>query len=188
MVFVDLMKAFDTISRDGLWQILRKIGCPDLFIDITRSFHEGMVARVQDQEHTSEPFSVTNGTKQGCVMAPLLFTLVFSAMLNDAFHDNDLGSLIRFRTDGNVFNLRRLNSKTRTSKMLIRDLIFADDCALLLAHSVDDIQAVTDAFARSACRFGLTISLKKTGDLSTKARSRLHSSNHHHRQQPTESH
>ena len=91
MVFVDLTKAFDTISRDGLWQILRKIGCPDLFVDIIRSFHEGMVARVQDQGQTSEPFSVTNGTKQGCVMAPLLFTLVFSAMLNDAFHDNDLG-------------------------------------------------------------------------------------------------
>ena len=95
MVFVDLTKAFDTISRDGLWQILRKIGCPELCVDIIRSFHEGMVARVQDQGQTSEPFSVTNGTKQGCVMAPLLFTLVFSAMLNDAFHDNDLGALIR---------------------------------------------------------------------------------------------
>ena len=34
MVFVDLTKAFDTISRDGSWQILRKIGFPDLFVDI----------------------------------------------------------------------------------------------------------------------------------------------------------
>ena len=45
--------------------------------------------------------------------------------------------------------------------MLIRYLLFADDCALL-AHTVDDIQAITNAFARSARRFGLTISLKKT--------------------------
>ena len=45
--------------------------------------------------------------------------------------------------------------------MLIRDLLFADDCALL-AHTVEDIQAITNAFARSARRFGLTISLKKT--------------------------
>ena len=59
-----------------------------------------------------------------------------------------------FRTDGNVFNLRRLNSD-------LRDLLFADDCALL-AHTVHDIQAITNAFARSARRFGLTISLKKT--------------------------
>ena len=152
MVFVDLTKTFDTISGDGLWQILRKIGCPDLFVDIIRSFHEGMVARVQDKGQTSEPFSV---------MAPLLFTLVLSAMLNDAFHDNDFGALIRFRTDGNVFNLRRLNSKTRTSKVLIRDLLFSDDCALL-AHTLDDMQAITNGFARSARRFGLTISLKKT--------------------------
>ena len=32
----------------------------------------------------------------------------------------------------------------------------------LFAHTVDDIQAITNAFARSARRFGLTISLKKT--------------------------
>ena len=44
---------------------------------------------------------------------------------------------------------------------LLRDLLFADDCALL-AHIVDDIQSITNAFARSARRFGLTISLKKT--------------------------
>ena len=37
----------------------------------------------------------------------------------------------------------------------IRDLLFADDC-VLLAHSVDDIQAIT------ARHFRLTISLKKT--------------------------
>ena len=52
-------------------------------------------------------------------------------------------------------------SKTRTSNLLIRDLLFADDCALL-TYTVDDIQAITNAFARSARRFGLTISLKKT--------------------------
>ena len=59
-----------------------------------------------------------------------------------------------------VFNLRRLNSKPRTSKVLINDLFFADDC-VLLAHTVDDIQAITNPFVRSARCFGLTISLKK---------------------------
>ena len=164
-VFVDLRNAFYTISSYGLWQIQRNIGCPGLFGDTIRSairsFHEGMVVRVQGHGQTTEPFSVTNGTKQECVMAPLFFTLVFSAMLNDAFHDNNLGALVRFRTDGTVFNLQRLKSKTMTSKVLIRDLIFADDCALL-AHTIDAIQAITNAFARSARRSGLTISLKKT--------------------------
>ena len=30
MIFVDLTKAFDSVNRQGLWQVLRKIGCPDL--------------------------------------------------------------------------------------------------------------------------------------------------------------
>ena len=27
-VIVDLTKAFDTVSRDGLWKILARLGCP----------------------------------------------------------------------------------------------------------------------------------------------------------------
>ena len=137
------------------------VGCPDLFVDIVRSFNKGMVARVQDQGQTSEPLSETRGTKQGCVTALLLFTLVFSAMLSDVFHDNDLGALIWFHTDVNVRNVRRLKLKTRTSKVLTRDLLFADDCALF-AHTVDVIQSNTNAFVRYARCFGLTLSLKKT--------------------------
>jgi hypothetical protein len=31
MVFVDFSKAFDTVGRTGLWQLLRKYGCPEKF-------------------------------------------------------------------------------------------------------------------------------------------------------------
>jgi len=48
MVFIDLTKVFDSINRPGLWQILRKIGCPDKFVQIVQSFHEGMRGQVID--------------------------------------------------------------------------------------------------------------------------------------------
>ena len=28
ITFIDLTKAFDTVCRDGLWQIMKKFGCP----------------------------------------------------------------------------------------------------------------------------------------------------------------
>ena len=34
LVFIDLTKAFDSVSRPGLWAILSKIGCPHKFISI----------------------------------------------------------------------------------------------------------------------------------------------------------
>ena len=57
-------------------------------------------------ESFSETFEVTNGVKQGCVMAPTRFSMMFSAMLMDAFQDSDTGFPIRYHFDGNIFNLR----------------------------------------------------------------------------------
>ena len=36
MTFVDLTKAFDTVSRDGLWKIMAKFGCPPRYIAMVR--------------------------------------------------------------------------------------------------------------------------------------------------------
>ena len=82
MTFVDLTKAFDTFSREGLWKIMAKFGCPAKFIVMVRNFHEGMLARVQNDGKFSDPFPVTNG-KQGCVLASTLFSMMFSAILTD---------------------------------------------------------------------------------------------------------
>ncbi|BHF77804.1 hypothetical protein SprV_0602091400 [Sparganum proliferum] len=46
-----------------------------------------MMARVTDNGFVSEAFAVTNALKQGCVLAPNLFSLMFSATLMDAFRD-----------------------------------------------------------------------------------------------------
>ena len=70
MTFVDLTKAFDTVSRDGLWKIMEQFGCPPRFITMVRQFRDGMQARVQNDGEYSEPFPMTNGVKQGFVMAP----------------------------------------------------------------------------------------------------------------------
>ncbi|XP_047497804.1 uncharacterized protein LOC125044886 [Penaeus chinensis] len=47
VTFVDLTKAFDTVSRDGLWKIMEKFGCPSKFITIVRQFHDGMLAVIK---------------------------------------------------------------------------------------------------------------------------------------------
>ena len=65
ITFVDLTKAFDTVSREGLWKIMAKFGCPAKFITMVRQFNDGMLARVQNDGEFSDPFPVTNGVKQG---------------------------------------------------------------------------------------------------------------------------
>ena len=118
MTFVDLTKAFDTVSRGGLWKIMAKFGCLPRFIAMVCQ------ARVQNNGEFSEPFEVTNGVRQGCVMAPTLFSMMFSAMLMDAFQDSDTGFPIRYRFDDNIFNLRRLQAKTKVQDDVLDEPLY----------------------------------------------------------------
>ena len=124
MTFVDLTKAFDTVSREGLWKIMAKFGCPTKFIAMVRQFNDGMLARVQNDGEISDPFPVTNGVKQGCVLATTLFRMMFSAMLTDAFQDGDNG--IRYHFDGKLFILRRLLAKSKVQTAVPDEFLFAN--------------------------------------------------------------
>ena len=134
---MDLRKAFDSVSRDGLWKILKRTGCPDKLVNILRSFHDGMQARVIDGNQESAPFEVKNGVKQGCVLAPVLFGKIIAAMIKDAFKNCNLGVRVRHRHDGGLFNPRRLKACTKVSYVLIRELLYADNCALACLSEED---------------------------------------------------
>ena len=128
MTFVNLTIAFDTVSREGLWKSMAKFGCPAKVIAMVRQFHDGMLARVQNDSEFSGLFPVTIGVKQGCVLALTLFSMMFSAMLTDAFKDCDNG-IPRYRFDGKLFNLRGLQAKSKAQTDVRGEFLFADDMA-----------------------------------------------------------
>ena len=158
MTFVDLTKAFDTVIREGLWKIMSKFGCPAKFIAMVLQFHDVMLARVQNDGEFSDPFSVTNGVKQGCVLASTLFSMMFSAMLTDAFKDGDNGIPIGYRFDGKRFNLRRLQAKSKTE--VLDEFLFADDMGIG-APTEEKMYKGVDQVSDSCDSYDRTISIKK---------------------------
>ena len=155
--FVDLTKAFDTVSREGLWKIMAKFGCPAKFIAMVWQFYDGMLARVQNDGKFSDPFPVTDGVLQGCVLASTLFSMMFTAMLIDAFQNVDNSIPIRYRFDGKLFNLRRLQAKSK----VLDQFLFADDMAKG-APTEEKMQKGVDQVSDSCDSYDLTISIKKT--------------------------
>lgn len=90
----------------------------------------------------------------------MLIRKMFSAMLSDAFADDDETKMkIRYRTGGKLFNSRRLKAKTKVKEDAVRDLLFADDCALNVATESQMMQRKINNFATSYTNFGLTISI-----------------------------
>ncbi|KAJ7406007.1 hypothetical protein WISP_136332 [Willisornis vidua] len=78
-----------TLSRKGLWQILDHLGCPPKFLKMIILLHEDQCGQVKYGDALSKPFAITNDVKQGCVLAPTLFTVFFSMMHQRAVVDID---------------------------------------------------------------------------------------------------
>ena len=120
-----------------------------------------MNACIQFDGNTSESFELRSGVKQRCVLAPILFSIFFTALLQHAICGNEDRIYLRTRFDGSLFNLKRLKSKRLTTEALLRELLTADDAAIA-THSEIELHRLVDRLAEACELFGLTISVKKT--------------------------
>ena len=86
---------------------------------------------------------------------------MFSAMLTASSQDGDNGIPIRYRFDGKLFNLRRLQAKSKVQTELLDEFLFADGMAKG-APTEDKMQKGVDQVSDSCDSYDLTVSIKNT--------------------------
>ena len=140
---------------------LEKLGVPESMIDLVRSFHQGMKAKIRLEEEEMEEIEVNVGLRQGCCMAPALFNL-YSCLLVDQWTARmrdveDARIVLRHKEDRKLF--RRYTRNAEVSQL--SECQFADDVALLATSRAGAERALTE-YIRTARDFGLTVNLNKT--------------------------
>ena len=77
IAFIDLTYwpdlAFDFVSRDGLFKILKRKGCPARLLSIIKSFHKDTKGTIKYDGSNSDAFKICGGVRQGCVLTPTPF-------------------------------------------------------------------------------------------------------------------
>ena len=118
VMFVDLKKAYDSVPREALWQVLQKCGVPPQMLEIIKSFHEGMCAEVRVGHDTTDCFEVKNGLRQGCTMAPTLFNIYFNAMVS-CWRDEcgEAGVMVLYKLGRRLVGDRTVKSKLHHVKI-----------------------------------------------------------------------
>ena len=161
MAIIDLTKAVDAVNRD-FWNILLKFGRPPTFIAILQQFHAGMCAQFVMAGSQSSSFPVEVGVIQGCVLVQIIFNLLLFAMT--LVYHRDLQSSdcvgIEYRIDRGLFNLQRLQTKTKTSPAVISALQYADDAAFS-SLTADGHQRSFDVLSETYLRAGHMINTTK---------------------------
>ena len=136
LFFIDLQKAYDSVDRTLIQQVLARFGMPQQMIEVIRQFHDGMRACPRsDDGRCWEWFEVTQGLRQRCILSPLLFNVFFAAIL--------LVALERFSKDASILadliHLQELPSKVgpetalKCARRVIWRIVYADDACIVSA-------------------------------------------------------
>jgi hypothetical protein len=135
-LFIDLVKAFDSISREALFSILRRYGLPDHFLIIIIRLHSNAKMKIaipggqEDGDDADVTVSSTIGVRQGSNEGPVLFLFFMLAVFHTLVWPEGIEPLefmtTHERGEGKS-NGRLLEDKCFFTLM---QSLFADDCAL----------------------------------------------------------
>ena len=76
LVFIDFKKAFDRVWRAALWTTMHKYNIGANLITIIKSLYEKATSSVLYNGNTGDWFRTTVGVRQGCLLSPILFSIL----------------------------------------------------------------------------------------------------------------
>ena len=143
VAFIDYKKAFDSVDREQLWYIMEKIKTSTKIIRVLKAMYTSVQSCVRWGVEVSEFFSCPLGVRQGCMLSPLIFSMLIS----------------------NVADYVRTNGKHGVQLIPGREeiflLLFADDIALV-STSPAGLQNQINNLDKASEGIGLTVNLDKT--------------------------
>ena len=142
-IFIDFQKAFDTVDRKKLWEVLKNIGVSTKFINALKAIYANVTGRVRVGEEYTDPIECPAGVKQGCKLSPILFALLI----------NEVAKKVK--------TLCRGGFQFMPGTEILKILLFADDIALF-ALTPANLQNAINVLVTIAGQMGLKINSQKT--------------------------
>ena len=167
LIFVDFTKAFDSIHRGKMEQILLAYGIPKETVAAITMLYRNTKVKVRSPDGDIEYFDIVAGVLQGDMLAPYLFIICLNYVLRT--------SIDKIRESG--FELTKKRSRRYPAKTITN---YADDIAIL-ANAPNQAETLLHSLERAATSIGLYVNAHKTeyicynqtGDISTLDRTPL---------------
>jgi hypothetical protein len=80
-LFIDFKKAYDSVRREVLYNILIEFGIPMKLVRLVKMCLKETYSRVRVGKHLSDTFPIKNGLKRGDALSPLLFNFALEYVI-----------------------------------------------------------------------------------------------------------
>jgi sorting nexin-29 len=83
-LFIDFKAAYDSVITKQLYKVMNELGIPENLTTMVRVTMENSSSSTRLQNSFSDPLEVTNGLRQGDVLACLLFNTALQKVIIDS--------------------------------------------------------------------------------------------------------
>ena len=143
VAFIDFKKAFDTVDRNVLWECMKEEGISNKMIKMVKGIYNIVTATVRFNNKYSEDITCPLGVKQGCLLSPLLFSILINKVARKIAEKGRAG--YQFITGGKE----------------IFSLLFADDI-VLVSLTPSGLQNQINILKTESEKLGLEVNLNKS--------------------------
>ena len=88
IISIDAEKAFDKVQHPFMIKTLSKVGVKGAFLNIIKAIYERPTANIMLNGQKLKAFPLRSGTKQGCLLSPLLFNKVLDVLATGIRQEN----------------------------------------------------------------------------------------------------
>lgn len=142
---LDAQTAFDLVQWNFLFKTMTNFGLGKVFRAWVNLLYQNPRAAVITNGMMSPFFTVSRGTRQGCPLSPLLFTMVLEPLA------------IKIREDPNILGLKGVDKETEQKLML-----YADDILLLMSEPATSLPLLMEVIESYSVVSGYKINWRKS--------------------------
>ena len=124
IISVDAGKAFNKIQQPFIIKTLQKVGIEGTYLNIIKTIYDKPTANIILKGEKLKPFPLRSGTRQGCPLSPLLFSIVLEVLAMAVREEKEIKGIqigkeevkLSLFTDNTILYIE--NPKDATSKLL----------------------------------------------------------------------
>ena len=139
--FIDYEKAFDRVDWNKMMRILKQIGIDWRDRRLIANLYLDQRVTVETGVGDTEPCKIGRGSRQGCILSPILYNLYSEMLIREALEGHDEG--------------------VRVGGQLVQSIRYADDSSIV-ADTETGLQKLIDSVVNHAKNYGMKVNIVKT--------------------------
>ena len=154
ILFLGLVKAFDRVPRELLWEVLKIFGVPAKLIRLLKALHANVEVKFVVNDITKRINSMI-GVKQGDILGPLLFIFYLAAVMISWRTSYPREVCIFYTKMDDILTGRKPSTKN-CEQFTLPDSEYADDTAVLFT-SRESVEIYLPLLIQHFLKFGLEV-------------------------------